>query len=306
MNLNKFLGGLIVLGIGLFFLLSNFGYMDGVSVVDFAKYWPVIIIVIGLSILFKSMPKPLETIFSILVSLAMVAGLAYIITVSIQNKNNTLLSQKTIEKQLAEPFNEEAENAQIEILTGASTLTISGGSSLLLEGTVESVSGLPSVLRRFIASSKTDVIRVTQNSTSWFTTWGSSRKNNWNLRVNNDISSKLKIEAGASTVSLNLQNTNIDGLDLDAGASKINLDVDTKPEYFKGSISAGASTINIRVPKDRAIKITMNTGATSNNFEKEGLVKNDKNFETRDFDQANKKIEISIDAGASKINLERY
>jgi len=306
MNLNKFLGGLIVLGIGLLLLLSNFGYLNAISIVEFLRYWPVIIIVIGLSILFKAMPKPLEIFFSILLSLAMIAGLAFIITSAVQNRSDARLSQKVIDKQLAEPFNEEAENAQIEIATGASKLTINGGSPLLLEGTIESIIGSPSVSRRFIAASKTDVIKVAQNSTFWFGGWGRSNKNDWNLKINNDIKTKLDIDAGASTITANLQNTSVDALDLDAGASKMNLDLATKSEFFNGSISAGASTINIRVPKDRAIKVVMNTGASSNNLEKQGLLKNDKTFSTVDYDKAVQKIEISIDAGASSINLELY
>lgn len=306
MNLNKFLGGLIVLGIGLLLLLSNFGYLDTISIAEFWKYWPIIIVVIGLSILFKAMPKPLEVFFSILLSLAMIAGLAFVITSAVQRGSNAQLSQRIIDKQLAEPFNEEAENAQIEIATGASKLTINGGSSLLLEGTIESIIGSPSVSRRFIATSKTDVIKVAQNSTFWRGGWGKSNKNDWNLKINNDIKTKLEIDAGASTITANLQNTNVDALDLDAGASKINLDLATKSEFFKGSIGAGASTINIRTPKDRAIKVVMNTGASSNNLEKQGLSKNDKTFSTVDYDNASQRIELSIDAGASTINLERY
>lgn len=85
-------------------LLSNFGYLDTISIAEFWKYWPIIIVVIGLSILFKAMPKPLEVFFSILLSLAMIAGLAFVITSAVQRGSNAQLSQRIIDKQLAEPF----------------------------------------------------------------------------------------------------------------------------------------------------------------------------------------------------------
>lgn len=48
MRRRRLIGGLVVLFLGVVFLLTNLGIIP----YDFGKYWPVILIIIGLGILF--------------------------------------------------------------------------------------------------------------------------------------------------------------------------------------------------------------------------------------------------------------
>ena len=51
---NRFVGGLVLLGLGLIFLLSNFGYFPSGL---WGRWWPLILIAIGLIILLRR-PEP--------------------------------------------------------------------------------------------------------------------------------------------------------------------------------------------------------------------------------------------------------
>ncbi len=51
---NRFVGGLVLLGLGLIFLLSNFGYFPAGL---WGRWWPLILIAIGLIILLRR-PEP--------------------------------------------------------------------------------------------------------------------------------------------------------------------------------------------------------------------------------------------------------
>ena len=306
MNLSKFLTGVVILGIGLLLLLLNFGYIDSGALLNLWKYWPVIIIVIGCSILFKAMPKPLEIFFNLVLSLVLIFGLFFVIREAIISKESKTFSQKAIDRQLAEPFNEEAQRAQIDINTGAATVNIAGGSNLLLEGTIESVFGSPIVSRQFIAQDKTDAIKISQSSRIRTGNWNGKSQNNWAIKINDDIKTKLSINSGASKITPDLTNTMVDEFNLDTGASKIELSLGSRPDKISGSIKAGASTIVVRLPKNSGLKIHLDAGLTKNNFGQQGLSENDKIYTTTDFDQSSKKIELNISAGASTIDLQRY
>ncbi|MDQ7848761.1 MAG: DUF5668 domain-containing protein [Armatimonadota bacterium] len=47
---NRFLGGLLLLGLGVLFLLSNFGYFSWAAL---GRWWPLVLIAIGLIILLR-------------------------------------------------------------------------------------------------------------------------------------------------------------------------------------------------------------------------------------------------------------
>lgn len=304
MNLSKFLSGIAILAIGLLLLLTNFGYVDSSAIFQLFKYWPAVLIIIGLSILFKTLPRPLETLLNSILSLAIIFGLAMFTVKIIGEKQGTWTPQET-QKQLAEPFNEKAKDAQIDISTGASTFNIAGGSSLLVEGTIESIFSSPSISRKLLNSDRTDGISIKQNSQFWLP-WNRSSRNNWNLKINSEIQTMLNITAGASKINVNLTDTNVSQLSINAGASKMDFDLGVKSPNLKTTIKAGASTINISVPKECGISTKLDTGMTSNNLEKQGLIKNETVFTTTDYDKAPTKIQIEIDAGASTINLQRY
>lgn len=306
MNIGKFLGGIVILFIGLLFLFMNFGLIEPETISSFWRYWPIIIVIIGLSVVFKAMPKPLEVSFNVLLSLAMIAGLAFIFVDAIGKKQEKIISDKTSAKQIAEPINEESEKAKIEINTGASVFKLSGGSSLLIEGQIESIFGSPTISRQMISQDKTDFIKISQDTRFWGGNWRKNSSNNWNLKINDELKSELSLNAGASKIDVDLNKTNNEKLDINAGASTINLDLGSSAENSKVNISAGASTINLKLPQTTGLAVRLDAGLTSNNFESKGLAKNDKSYTTSDFDKAGKKIELVIGAGASTINLDRY
>ena len=47
------IGGLILVGIGIYFLLWEFGYLPGLH-----KFWPVILIIVGLSLILGHIRSP--------------------------------------------------------------------------------------------------------------------------------------------------------------------------------------------------------------------------------------------------------
>lgn len=305
MNIGRLLSGLIILTIGVLVLLNNFGIIESFNFYDLLKYWPIILVIIGLSILFKLLPKPLEAILNILLALGIAVGLTYVVINAINSQASPSATSPS-SKQIAEPVNEDAKRAKIEVNAGAADISIEGGSTLLVEGTVENIFGSTSIFRQYDQSQGVDEIKINQFSRNWFNNLGRSSKNIWNLSINQEIETDLLVSSGASKLDIDLSDTNVKNLEIDAGASTINIDADSSFAELASTIKAGASTINLRVPKDTGLEIELNAALTTNNFEKQGLLKNDKIYRNDGFENFSKKVRLAIDAGASTVNLELY
>lgn len=306
MNIGKFLSGVVVLTFGILLLLLNFGLVNASDIYDFFKFWPVILIVIGLSIIFKILPRPIEVLFNIILSLAIIAGLIFVITEATYRKSEVSSSQASNRQEIAEPVNEEARKAKIEIDAGAGEIDVAGGSTLLIEGRVENIFGTTSLSRSLQSEGRIDQIKISQFSKNWIRSWSKDRKNNWDLKINRDLETALEINSGASKIDVSLLETNVNDLSIDAGASTIDIDLASLAQELRTQLTAGASTINIKAPKDTGLKILLNAGLTTNNFEKQGLSKLEQTYSTDNYGQATRKAELVIDAGASTINLDRY
>jgi hypothetical protein len=71
------------------------------------------------------------------------------------------------------------------------------------------------------------------------------------------------------------------------------------------SVDAGASDINIFIPKESGCKIVTDGALSSKHFDEFKKLDSD-NYVTENFDEALNKIFVEIDCGVSSISVERY
>lgn len=307
MNVGKFLWGIVILIIGFIFLMVNFGLANYSVFNELWKLWPIILVVIGLGVLGKSLIKPFEIVFNVISILLVLGAFAWIVFTIIQAEN----SQGTISKQdlrestpatkeIREDLNPKAEKALVSIKTGAADFDIRGGSEQLISGNIETNFTNTTVKRSL--SNKTDEVEIASSGFRF----GWPKVNDWNFLLNKNLPLKLSIDSGASKGSLDLRNSNIDEIDIDAGASTFEVDLATNAKELKGNIDAGASTLDLKAPKNYGLKITLGGGLITNNFTSEGLTKEDKIYKSENYDLAQNKVNLVLDMGASTINLNRY
>jgi hypothetical protein len=307
MNIGKFIWGVIVLVIGFIFLAINFGYLDSSVWAQIWKLWPILIIVIGVSIVSGAVAKWAQVVLSILVIIIVVAAIVLSVgpfeqVVTKKESKWSWGTGRSIEtKTISEPVNEAAELSRIVIKTGAADINLSGGSSVLVNGEVKS-NFLNTDIEREIKG-KTDILTI--STSSWRpSVFGGN--NDWNLKLNEIVPVELVLETGAVDAKADLKNVNLRLFEVKSGASSYEIMLGDKSDLVKGEISLGASSLKLKVPKSSGIKITADAGVSSNNFSNGGLTKKDNIYETADYDKAAKKIDIKLKTGASSIELERY
>ncbi|MDH4359035.1 MAG: toast rack family protein [Candidatus Berkelbacteria bacterium] len=308
MSLGKLLWGVIIVAIGLIFLAVNFGLLDSSVWSQIFKLWPLIIVVIGISIISGALSKVWQIILSIIAALIVIAAVALVVSpISIVSTSSSDWSwgfggtHEVKVQTISEPLNEAAERASIEVQTGAADLDLSGGSQILVDGRVES-NFINSQVERKVDGKIDNIVISTK---SYFNPIFGG-KNVWQLSLNEILPMKLVLKTGAVDAKIDLKKTNIEELVIKSGASTYEVDFPVRPNLVRADIDLGASTIKIKVPKDVGLKIEAKTGASSNNFSSKGLTKTNDTYSTQDFEKALKKIEINLKTGASTIELERY
>lgn len=95
-------------------------------------------------------------------------------------------------------------------------------------------------------------------------------------------------------------------MQIDSGVSFSEIKIGNKSNQASISIKSGASSFKISIPKNAAIKVTNNSGLSSNNFEKAGLQKDGSIYQSKNYGTATQKIDLVFETGASSIDLEQY
>lgn len=195
---------------------------------------------------------------------------------------------------------ETAKRASITLEHGAGKLNISSGTSVseILSGKFGSEINNTTKLNG-------DQIQVKLHPYPQFLSWFPGDGLNWDVKINKNVPISLKIESGASSADINLSDLKVTDLDIDTGASNLEISLPSGAGNTHVEIDAGASSLLIHIPEKVAAKIALKTGVSSisinsNRFPLIGKYA----YESPDYAAAENKIDMTINAGVGSITVE--
>jgi len=298
MSIAKLFWGLVLITIGVLILLANLGVLPGGFWVSLWQYWPLLLVIIGLSVMFKKKGGAGAWIFfSISVVLITAVGL-----LSYYYPTDTKLeySEITFEEDLGQ-----AEELTLRVDFGAGDLTIAGSELMLIEGDANTYTET-----NLTRTGKSDAKVVVDQKPlkGWFFLNPEiyTKKNEVNLKVTDHLPVDLAINTGASSFDLDLEDVMLTKLNLDFGASDGTIKIGDKVADVDMEIDTGASSLKLILPEGFGIKVESSSGASSNNFSDVGLSRNDDIWKSDGYDDAENQIKIDISMGASSIEIELY
>jgi hypothetical protein len=195
----------------------------------------------------------------------------------------------------------DARSVLVKMVLGAGDLVVSGGAEKLLEAdfTYNVAKLKPEV-------EFTDGTLVVQHpDVRGYRTLQDIRdfRNEWDLRLNNDVPMNLSLDMGAGTSDLQLAGLSLTGLAVNLGAG--NYTVDLSGDWARDldvTIKAGAANITLRLPRDVGVRVEVEAGV--GRIEASGL-KQDWNVYTNEaYGTSEKTMQVDIEAGIGQINLE--
>jgi len=292
-NFGNLLLGMLIIFVGIIFLGRTTGlfYIN----IDIWKLWPIFIILFGLSIF--SHGGRVSSIIAVVVILLIVAFVWILVF------TNLNMGWKGVVYEIEDISIEREHSVDsflVRIKTGAGKLTIDGGGSKLISGTFES-----DYLKLNTSSEvKGNLQNVTLSTKPSFAGFG-SHINDLKLSINPDIPIKLELDTGAIDMDLDLSEVKVKSLDIDTGASSLDLIMGDKVNIFKMEIDSGASSINISLPRTVGARVAIDSGLSSKDLHDFKKI-NSNTYESNNFYDADKIVDIDIDMGISDLDISWY
>jgi len=135
--------------------------------------------------------------------------------------------------------------------------------------------------------------------------FGKDYKNKVDIALNSKPVWDMSFDVGAASMDFDLTEFKTKNVDVDMGAASINIRLGYLYSETKLSVDAGASDINVFIPKESGCKILIDGALSSKHFTDFEKINSD-NFQTENFDEAANKIYIDIECGVSSISVDRY
>ncbi len=128
-------------------------------------------------------------------------------------------------------------------------------------------------------------------------------RNEWDLRLNNDVPMNLSLDMGAATSDLKLAGLSLTGLVVKLGAGKSTVDLTGNwARDLDVTFDTGAANITVRLPKDVGVRVEVAAGL--GRIEASGLKQDGNAYTNEAYGTSEVTLHITIQAGIGQINLE--
>ena len=297
----KVFWGIFFLSIGSLFLLAKNDYSIDLpnNLID---YWPVLIILLGLSILLKgTILKPIISAFSGLLAGLILFSLFFGTQFNSEEDENIISSESSLST-YSENYNPDTKVATLSLKAGAGNIKIKSGTSKLIDVKSIGYNNTLSFNTRYRDNNARVVLR---NASHEFNILDDSGSRNLNIKLNSNPVWKFNLKLGAAKVNMDLSDIAVSDFVLSTGATSSEIKFGDKNEEIKVDVEMGAATLDILIPKESGCLIKGDMVLVAKNLEGFDKIGN-RRYKTRNFDSAGNKIIINFDGGVSTFKIERY
>lgn len=294
--------GSFFIALGGLFLVKHLG-IETESVDSLSKFWPVVLITLGVSYLVGN-----EVIARVLSAVSGVLGGVIVWTllqftpskVFLFSSNQTSEAEKL--QSLIAPYDGKVLKARCNLEAGVGEFILRDTTNHLLKVDAKSSFGIYEL--RQVREGDTEVVEINMQDAE--VDLGQKMTNQFELALNLNPIWNIDAKIGAAKVDFDLSFFQVQHIKIESGAASLKLKIGSKCDSVRLDLSAAASHFKLLVPKEHGCQVTSKDDFSSK-ISANGFIRLEKSLlRTHNFEDAPKKIYIVLESGLSHLNIEQY
>jgi len=287
-------GAALLIGLGVVFLLSNFGYLALSAWQVILYLWPLFLIAIGFDILIGRRSR-LLSLLGLVLMIVLFVGSMWAIGAGTR-------SYETTEVRSIRQDVEGAERAQVMIEPGIGALNLTALPEMeaLIIGTIPSEKAL-SVSESFELADENAIYRLHATSGNYAFP-GITDIFSWDLALSPLIPINLEVELGLGNIAMGLQSVELSGLKLDLGVGSMTINLPEDVD-FDGTIDAAIGQVVLYVPKDVGLRVQKDTALVIVQFPDDYQLE-DGVYTSPNYHSADHRIDLRLDMAIGRIFID--
>ena len=204
------------------------------------------------------------------------------------------------ESRSVDPENAQSVRAQLKM--GAGELNLTGGADRLMEGDFSyNVADWKPKVSYDVGGDKGELV-VRQGGSKGSNLTGEAR-NEWDIRLNDEVPTHLVVQMGAGESDLDLDSLTLAGLKLQMGAGKTTVDLTGDyAQGFDARIQGGVGEATVMLPSEVGVKAKAQGGLGKINAE--GLERVGDSYVNDTYGESDVTLDVVVQGGVGEINLE--
>ena len=288
-------GATFSLGIGIVFLLGNFGFLQMSPWLILITLWPILLIAVGFDILIGRYKSCWSTLVGMVIILGILAGALWLSGVRLPGGQT--LQGETIEIPL-----QDAQQARIHIepVAGRLILDRTDDPEFLLIGTVPPSRQGSSIVVESSQEGSLAKVDIHSSGVQFFYTPDQMA---WDLAMTGDVPVDLSINLAAGESLVNLDGLILDNLDYSLAVGSVQV-VLPEADSFNGELSGAIGTLRIIVPENIGLEIQMNTALVYRSIP-DSYHRSENLYTSPNFEEAEYRIRLVVDLAIGQVMVEQ-
>ncbi|WP_026904630.1 LiaI-LiaF-like domain-containing protein [Pedobacter glucosidilyticus] len=309
MKTDRIFWGIILVYIGGIILLENF------NMIDFSwryiwRFWPLVLIVTGINILFAKRKTVLATV---LIASITILSLGFITYKGLNNDTHTGITWSNddeieVDKDATElnayteTYDPRFKIVKLEVSGGASSFVIDEYTDNLFEANIKGAKARY-ILKKTDQDSTVNLDFTTNNNKDF--NFKDEEYSKIKLFLNTNPLWDISLKMGAGKATFDLSDYKVRTLDLEGGAAKFDIKIGSLQDSVSLSAETGVAKVVIKIPENAGCLIENTSELSSRKFD--GFKENEVgDYETSNFKTAKQKIYINFKGGLSDFEVRRY
>lgn len=284
---------LVLIGVGLIFMLGNYGLIQPVSFISLLALWPVLLILLGIDVAFARR-WPLETLAAevVIIGLALLLAATQPNALSLTSFSFGSSSACKDPQSAVSAPRASMQSYALSVNGGAARYHVTGGASGAMDARATYDELCLTV--RDSTGPRGDV-RLSQGGTRLGGT------NEVTVALASDLPVSLTVNAGAGEFDIDLRDVKVTDLRLNTGASSTTLVLPHPAGDVAVRAEGGASSLVIEIPSDVEARITVSGGLVSASTTNPRATKNGSAIETAGYATAKDRVTVTVTGGATSV-----
>lgn len=287
--------------------MINLGYGNWSSFALMGKWWPLLLIILGLGMFWQGrIPRLLAYI---LVTLAVAGVVGYMavndptLPLDFISQGNLESGPSTQEIYVSKASHPNLKQGELKLNYGGGRLNLSAGSDAWLQGRINSKLAAKTIE---VDNDKLRVILKAKEDDFWPSRKNGSNDRLWSVKLAPELNWRIDANIGAVAANLDLSNINLQEFKCNLGAGALDLNLGNNGPLTRLDIRGGASSINMRLPAAVGVKVTKGAALISDNLDEMGWRKNGNSYLSPNYEQAASRIDLELHLGAGSFDLQQY
>ncbi len=248
------LGPLILISIGVLLLLNQMGMLPGDFWWSLWRYWPVILILAGIEVLFGASGSRWLYLLGVLLAIAVLGGL---IGYAILRGDSTAGVRPSADTETVSQALQDADRALVNLRMGAGEIRLGviENSPNLAEGRVDYSKRSSKVVERFdLRSGRAEwTLSSGQGSSSMLA--GEDLNERWDLKLSSRVPLEVDIEMGAGKVAANLKDVKASNVDIDLAVGDVTVTLPASAGTARLTVKMAVGEITIIAPAGVGLRV---------------------------------------------------